>query len=654
MGGKVSSDSEVIEESAITWRTISALVFAAAVVQPLIIYLTLVGSPGLIELSLIGWGGGFGLGYSVAIFTALGSQILWLVVILWTWISRMFGRELSLKETFMIYAFYPSTVGTSMLFLIPIFRLYVANSIIVEELGLAAHIPEWWAPRGVDAEIVYRARGFFVRPMLLPVLIPLAVTILTYVCDLSLGLFAYQRYAVEEKLDFPAASSYARGLMIISGAEKRGSNILMSAAAIGIAYGILSWLLPSLTGIKVLQLLPRGITDFTYLIEGKFPGASFGIDFTLGLLVSGFVVPLKVLATMAITGIAAYTIGNHYLVKYGIWPDWAPQYGLGWNFARSQLYWWTSVTIGLALAAALVPLALHPKEVVRLFTFPIGSSAGVRSGATRGYLFLCIFLASSLISVLIFHLLIPGFPILLAILFVVGWSFFATMASAQASGVTFRGFWVPYAKESMIYYSGYSAPEAWFGKDFLMFSQGGSAHAASLKMAAMCGVKISDYIKGFLIASTIGMAFGFIYVSLFWKTAPIPSYVYQFTLTGWPIMALEMSRWTKWLWTGVIFKTNVILASIAIGAAIVTVTELLGAPWVLISIVTGLNTLPSVSIIQLIGGVVGFFLSRRLGRERWREIAPIIVVGVLLGDGVVIALGSALSIVFGSVWSLPY
>jgi len=232
------------KESAITWRSFSALLFAAAVVQPLIVYLTLVGSEGLVSLSLIGWGGGFGLGYSLAVFTALGGQILWIVVILWSWIARSFGRELTVGETFTIFAFYPVTVGTAILFILPIFRLYVANTKIVEDLGLSSFIPSWWAPRGPEGLLAYGERSLVSTPMLMPTLLTIGVVLLTYASDLSLGLFAYQRYAQVERLDFPAASTYARGILVLTGAEPRGRDVLMSAAAMGILYGIFSWLLP--------------------------------------------------------------------------------------------------------------------------------------------------------------------------------------------------------------------------------------------------------------------------------------------------------------------------------------------------------------------------------------------------------------------------
>ncbi|MEM2904278.1 MAG: hypothetical protein QW057_02215 [Candidatus Bathyarchaeia archaeon] len=644
-------------ESAITWRSVSALVFAAAVVQPLILYLTLVGSEGLITLSLMAHGGGLGLGYSLVVFTSLGGQVLWLVVIFWTWLARSFGRDLTAKETFVIFAFYPTTVGTATLFILPIYRLYIANSYIIEELGLAQYIPSFWAPHGAEGLVAYSARSLFSAPMVIPTSLGLVVFGLTLVCDLSLGIFAYYRYGVVEKLDFPAASASARGILVISGADPGGKQVLMASAALGILYSFFSWFLPGLTGIQVLQLFPRGITDFTYLIEGRWPGASFGIDFSWITLATGFVVPLKILVVMAVTSVAAYSAGNALLVSYGIWPDWAPKYGLGWNFARSSLYWWTSVTIGLSIAAAFVPMALRPRQVARIFA-SIGRGLSGPEGGAGGLLpklLLALFFVSSGLAVALFYVLVPDFPVWLVLLFVMGWSFFATMVAANAAGVTFGGFYVPFLRESLVYYSGYQDPKAWFARDFMMFSQGGAGHASQLRMGQICGVNIAEYVKGFIFAAAVGLFFGFLYATVFWQTAPIPSYIYKFTLTGWPVMALESARWTKWLWTGVLFKTEVILGAAAVGAAIAVATDLLlGAPWFLISMVTGLNTVPSSTILPVVGGIIGGYLRKRMGPEAWRRAAPLILVGMGLGDGLMIALGSALSIVAQSMWSLPY
>jgi hypothetical protein len=591
----------------------------------------------------------------LSVFSAVGGQILWLVVLLWSWLATIVGRGLTVKETFVIFTFYPITVGSALLFINPILYLYIANSYITKSLGLVEYIPPWWAPTGTSGLLAYTARSLLSPPMLMPTTTIMLVSILTYLADISLGVFAYQRFAVVEKLDFPAASTQAQAIITIAQREVSKIRVLMLSGLVGFIFGLFSWLIPSVLG-ATFRFIPRGLTDFTYLIESQYPGASFGIDLTWTLFAAGFMVPLRILAIMMFTGLVAHSVGDFLLVQNHIWPDWAPGYGLGWNFLRSNLYFWTSVTIGLAIAAVCVPMVLHPRRVARVFTSLAKKADAdnriLEESRIPSKLLLILFFIATGGGVLLFTILLPDFPLYLTILFVIGWSFFATMVSTHSVGLTWGGFGVPYLKELMIYYSGYTNPSIWFTP--LMISQGGVFHAAHLKMASICNVTVSEYVKAYVFTILISLSFGFLYVSLFWQTAPIPSSIYKFTVSGWPVIALETARMTKWLWTGILFKTDVILWSIGVGAAIAAATDLIGVPWVLISIVTGLNTLPSQGIAMVIGGIIGKIMERGIGHERWSSIRSLIVVGISIGDGLSFAIGSAAMIIAGSMWSLPY
>lgn len=645
-------------QTGLTWRSLSALLFTGGLIQPLIIYLTLTGATGLVELSLIGFGGGFGAGYTFALFTNLGMTILWLVVIFWSELAKLGGQPLTRQEAFIIYSFYPITISMSMLFIAPIFDLYLANSVIVEDLGLAAGIPSWWAPRAPVADLVYQARSLLHPGLLAPIGLALAVTSLTLIADISLGLFTYYLFFATEKLEFPAASTIGAGLQAVSGAEPSRLRTLMLFGVIGFVYNFFSWLFPVVTNIPVFRVLPRGVTDFTNLVEVSYPGAVFGIDLTLFSFAYGIVVPLQVLVGMAVTALVSSTVGNTLLVRYNIWPDWIPTLGLGWNYMRSHIYFWTSVTMGLSIAAAVVPLILHPRTLVSAVTAirRASTSAAEGIGAVKPYWLLAMFLGATAASIALFHILVPGFPVWILIAFVAGWSFIGTMVSANAAGVTFGGFGIPYLKESLIYYSGYRGLDAWFGRGLIMISVGGAGVCSSLVAGTMCDIRVRDYIKGYIVAILIAVFFGFVYTSLFWRAAAIPSHVYPFTISGWPVIGLETARQTKWLWMGFLFKTDVILGAIAAGSAVMLVSDLVfHAPWVLISIVTGLNTLPSVALSQLVGGLVGKLAGEKyLGRERWRSLRPIIIIGLIVGDAVGLAIGTVIQILGTSSWTLPY
>jgi len=640
------------EGKALTWRSLSALLFGAAVIQPLMIFLTLVGAGGLITLGLIGFGGGFGMAYNMFIFLNLGSQMLWLVVLFWVFLGRSFGKDITPQEAFIIFTFYPITVSVALIFVMPIFNLYVANSEIIEGLGLAQYIPPWWAPRGEDALFVQMQRSLLSKPILIPTAMTVLVTVLTLLCDLSLGIFAFQKYAVVEKLEFPMQSTFAQGLIAATGADPNKKRILMVSIFAGFLYSLGSFLIPSFLGTEI-RIPPRGLADFTYVLETKYPGAVFGVDLTWVSIASGFVIPFKIVAAAAVTGLIAYTAGNYMLVKEGIWPDWAPGYGLAWDYARSNLYWWISVIIGLSIAAASASIGLHPRRLIRIF-IPSKQKVNVQE-EIPGKLLLALFLVASSAGILMFHLLIPDFPIHMLILLSIGWSIFATLVGTMAAGVYWGGTWIPYLKEQMIYYSGYRNPSAWFGRDFMLLSLGGISHASNLVMARFLNVSLKEYIKGFFFAMTVSIIFGFLFVSMFWRMAPIPSYTYPFTISGWPIMALETARWTKWLWTGILFKTDVIIKSALIGIAIAAISDFVfHAPWALISMIIGLTTLPSITLAQFAGAILSKVFERQFGKEKWNSIKTLVLIGLGIGDGLGIALGTAMMATAVSIWVLPY
>jgi hypothetical protein len=545
----------------------------------------------------------------------------------------------------------------SLLFLMPIFNLYVANSPEVEALGIAKFIPSWWAARGAQADLAYFLRDLYSPPMLLPLILALTVSFLGLVADISLGLFAYQRFVTVEKLAFPAQTANAEAIVVLSGTDISRRRLLLVSAAFGLFYNIFSWFLPYALGVPIFQLFPRGLQDATILVEAISPGSSLGIDVTLFTILAGTIVPLKVLIVMAVSSILAYTIGNHYLVEMNLWKDWAPGLGLGWAFFRSQMYWWTSVTIGLAIATALAPFIVRPRGLIKLIksfsTSISGNQFHTREIPPR--LLLLAFLASTSAAVVLFHLLVPGFPVWVLLMLSLGWSFVATMVSTQSAGITYGGFFIPYIKESAIYFSGYRGVDAWFGRDYMLLSLGGVNIANMLKMGSICGVGVKEYIKGYIITVMATLMFGFLFVTLMWKAAPIPSYTYPFTVSGWPVMALEAARWTKWLWEGVIFKPDVILGAFLGGIVIYSISDLLlHMPWALVTILTGINLLPSITLGQFVGGIIGQVIPRVVGKEWWNSRRNLILVGTAIGDGLGIAMGTILLVLGRSMWMLPY
>jgi len=631
---------------ALTWRSMLAIVFACTVIQPAVIYLYLVTGAGL-PLST------------------------WLVILLWSEVARFFGSRLSKQETFIIMAFEAAAVSSVWVFLNPVKNIYFVLSPVTRAFGLTKLTPSWWAPGFEEALKVWAANTLLQPQWTIPILVLVLTGALGLLADIAMGYFCYQLYVVTERLPFPLAMASAHSIVAIAEREPERIRVLMLAILGGILYGFLSHFLPFITGSPVFMVLPRGTRDFSYLTEYFLTGSSFGIDTTFTTFITGFILPLPVLAVMLITSFGAYFVGNHYLYEWGIWPEWVTGMPVSTAWTRSQLYFWTSAGIGFSLAAAFIPLAMRPRLV--LGAFKALAKARGNGGGAGVWLLLGLFFSATLGAVVLVHVLVPGFPLWILIAFSVGWSFFASFISANAQGIGAAGsFNIPYLRESVIYFSGYRGVDIWFANYLTwssaapgavpppsiglpLISTGGASIAASFKQADFLNVRKEDYIKALILVTIVSWLMSFVFTNLFLNIAGIPSSAYPYTVTGWPVEVMERNRWIQWLWSGILFKPDVIMESFIVGVAIAVASTLFKAPYVPVAITMGIFSFPPSVISQFIGGLVGnLIFARLLGRKKWGIYAPLIVTGMYVGDAIIYMVDSAILLAIKSQWLLPY
>ncbi|MBS7649477.1 hypothetical protein KEJ17_07555, partial [Candidatus Bathyarchaeota archaeon] len=578
--------------------------FACIIIQPGIIYLYLVS--------------GTGLPFST-----------WLVILLWSEIARFFGHKLRREELFIIMVFESTAISSAWLFVNPIRNSYFRASPITKAFGFSEMVPSWWAPSFQEGQFVLTT--LLDSQWIVPILVFILTGTLGQLADIAMGYFCYQLYVVTERLPFPIAMASAQSILTIAEREAERLRVLMLATLGGVFYGLLSHFLPFITGSSVFAVAPRGTRDLSYLVEYFLKASSFGIDSTLTTFVTGFIIPLPVLSVMLLASIGAYFFGNHFLYEYGIWPEWVPGMSVSTAWSRSQLYFWVSVGIGISLSAVFIPLIMRP------------------------------------------HILVPGFPLWILIAFSVGWSFFASFISANAQGVgASSSFNIPYLRESIIYFSGYRGVDIWFANYLTwtsapagsvpppniglpLISTGGANIATSFKQADFLGVRKEDYIKALILVTALSWLMSFFYTNLFVNIASIPSSAYPYTVTGWPIEVMERNRWIGWLWSGILFKPDVIIYSFVIGTIIAIVSVFLKIAYVPVSITMGIFGFPPSIISQFIGGLLGKFIFEKIiGRNKWRMYAPLIVIGINLGDSIIYMIDSAILLAIKSQWILPY
>ena len=146
-------------------------------------------------------------------------------------------------------------------------------------------------------------RTFFHRAWLIPIVIMVTMVMMQQVITLAGGYFFYRITNDLERLPFPMAPVGAGAATALEESSNKTESwrwrIFSIGAMIGIAYGTIYLVIPTLTGALATQpimIIPIPFSDWTIQIgQSKvFAAALLGLSFDLGLLLSGFVLPFAV------------------------------------------------------------------------------------------------------------------------------------------------------------------------------------------------------------------------------------------------------------------------------------------------------------------------------------------------------------------------
>jgi hypothetical protein len=635
--GEVKLPSEEEAEKGLTWRTMLAFLFVVFIIQPAMIYNWLVS--GLWGLPLTSWA----------------------VILLWVGMTRMLGKPLNSKEIFMIRI--TESLGlmyTGYYFAYLLRQQYYANSEIARMFHLQEKVPPFFSPIGESALRSMMNRTFFdpawVLPILVGVILPVA---LTTFANFTLGLLAFRLYVEEEKLEFPFASWDAQTMNAFGQRDRSRIRIIVLAIIAGIVYSSATG---GLTQIMGIPLVPRYPIDLTHIVETMAPGASFVFTTDMIPYIIGFILPVRFTAAQLIANLALYTFGSAYVTMNGMWPEesqWQPGQGYLWLYQRSRLYFWNSLIVGWAIAVAVIPLIVRYRMVLRAFTrVRTGlSSSGSNGGKffTSKYLLLT-YLGTAALAIVLSKMLVTGFPIWILLLFTLGISFVMTLLQTHSAGVTL-GFDLnqTYLREAMIYFSGYRGLDIWFIPPGMVLFLGGSGIAQQLKMATILGVNLKEYTKTYFLLGGLGLLGSFMFVSIFWKLNPIPGYAYPYTISAWPVEAMNFWRWQEWLWKGFLFREEWMLTGFGISAVLYLFSDLvLHIPSIPVAMITGMLTVPPVTLAQFLGSLGALAVGKFVGEEFWNKNKGFFFIGLTLGTGMVDTILRIVALLGRSTWLMPY
>lgn len=666
---EATEESERTVKTGFTLRSVVALVMTSAVFLPINTFLLMIS------------------GANVA-----GASV-YIIAILFVEFSILLGSPMTKQEIFIVYimaglaaggtmtlgSVAPGAIAGTSVFLNYVYRGYYATSFLTRSFidpytgePLTNVVPDWWSPTaGSQAHMI---RSFFHWDWVVPILITtIQFGVFWILQEAALAMITSRIFIETEELPFPFAVVNAQLVVTLTERERARMRYFTLATFAGSIYGAIVFGVPIISfGILNIpfQIIPLPWVDLTagyWGVEQFMPGALFGIATDPITWITGFLLPLPVLAYMTIGSIACWTIGNWLafepLKEY--FPLWSAEWDRGMDLSlvwqRSYLRVWAFPQVGFVLALAAVTSVIGYKTLIAAFK-PSASRAGdsrpgktgFRTGFPSNRWLLLIYVGASAASVILFQWLIPGFPVWISVLTIpVG--LVMAIAGTRARGETGQLIGIPYFWQGLVLFSGYPAADAFF----IYPAIGGSTAplwVEATKTAFLTETKPLDFFKAYLLTVVLYHVFSFIYVSFFWAIAPIPSSQYPWTLIRWPIQVISENVWvSRQIAANSSLLIYAFLGMTSIGALGQLITKFTSIPFSFVGLVTGATLIPPYPIATLLGGLLGrFALARFMGRENYDAYKSVIVAGIATGTGIVAGIGGAVVVMYKSIWILPF
>lgn len=608
-------------------------------------------------------------------------------ILLFSEIMRISGQKLKTQEVFLLYYLLAYASGWAPFYDYAYRRYFVESPITYMFTDpfsgepVPKVVPEWWAPPFGSS--YYNIPGGYSallnEYLLVPILLGIIGYIIWWLTEASLALIISQIYLEAEPLPFPLAQIDADMIMTLSERDTKRMLPLIMGGVIGAIWGFVLYAWPfisaNVSGIAV-SIVPIPWVDLGNVMERFMPGALFGIATDLTAFFSGFFLPTSLVIQMVAGSLGIWVVGN-WLTARGFLSAYFPRWSAEWTsgmpislvYQRSYLWVWASIQVGIIFSVGIIPIVLRAKTIYSsLKSLMKLGEAGRRYGTLPLPILLAMFFAGTGMSIVIFHILVPEFPIWLGAAFSIGWSFIYALSNARAIGTTgsqipvqfspiqgATGLATPMFWNGVVLATGYSKPDVWFCAPYIR-GDWAAGWVQNLKVAKLTKTRFFDLFKGILIITPLVWIMSFVYVGFFWQMAPIPSSAYPWTAIQWPVQVISSNLWISRSLE--IFKPDLLIGAFVGMSIFGLVGELLLTrvfPFSMIGIATGMFTLPPFSIATLASNLFGrFVLTRLLGRERWNSIRAALCAGIALGEGIMIGIGISIVLIYKSMWVLPF
>lgn len=664
-------------------RTLLGALFVAVVMMPSAVYLGLVAGQ------------------------ALGGAAEWVTIILFTEMARRSFTRLKRQEVYVLFYVASSVAAVTLMHLalsggplaLTIWNQYLLQS--PQTAGIADQIPDWVVP-GADSPAILernlahadwwwsRSRGF-----LSPVLLIAFGYVFGRFAWFGFGYVLFRLTSDRERLPFPLAPIAAQGATALAEATDRDEaagpgarswrwEVFSIGATLGILFGVVYVMVPVTTGLfmsKPLMILPIPFIDFTRNVESFMPASLISVSFDALGFMAGMILPFKLVLGIVTSVVLTSVVGNPILYRLGFFEHWSPGNGLLVNQLILSFDFWMSVTIGMALAVALIGLrfvisnivsqlradkeelrcAREAEEAARNLgrdeppyrrpskqrgDFPLWAAIGLFVLAMAGFTFVS-------------HRLVPGFPIWMFLLFGFVWTPIHSYISARLFGLTGQGLVMPYLRETAFIASGYKGVDIWFVPTIPLMDLGPSAQR--FRELELTRTKFTSIIKAELVMLPIVFISSFLFWWFFWRMNQIPSDQFPFVARTWPVAA----RQAYLIFTANVtedslllqaLKPSVILASGLLGLCLYGGLSMFNMPVVFFyGLVGGIGQPLHVALPMLLGACASrYYFSRKFPEQQWYRSVPVLAAGFSCGMGLAGMTAAALALIAQCTRALPF
>jgi hypothetical protein len=549
---------------------------------------------------------------------------------------------------------------------------YLVQSDAARMLGLTEFIPTWVAPSPDSASLVERT--FFHRDWLIPILLLIGTQIIQRIDQFGLGYVFYRITSDVEKLPFPMAPVAALGTMALAEstedkAESWKWRIFSIGGVIGLVFGGIYVLLPTVSGLFLMEpirLIPIPWVELTGHTEDILPAVATGIQFDLGLVFIGMVLPFW--AVMGgLVGLIITVIANPILYHQGILNRWHPGMRTVDTVFANNFDFYLSFSIGLGLAIALIGVW----HVVRSFGNRGSSQRGTLKdlfqpppgrGDFNFWIAVGIYVFSTVSYVLLCLWLVPNFPVAFFLAYGFIYTPIVSYITARMEGIAGQFVSLPLVREASFIagakYFGYQGIEIWYAP--IPIHNYGEA-TVKFREIELTGTSIRGIIKSEIVVFPVVMVASLLFSQFIWRLAPIPSSAYPYAQELWHLQALNtLLMQTSTLEGNSLFYQALnwiyVLSGVGLGVVTYGVLTIFGLPIMLVyGMVRGLGqSTPHGLILEVVGALLGrYFFLKRYG-AMWRQYAPVLLAGFSCGMGLTGMFAMGVTLILKSLGRLAY